>query len=58
VAISKWEPTLLLYAWIGEADKLQKQKMAFSRSKQIFPRQLLMPLVIGASALAVRRFTG
>ena len=34
ITVSKKEPALLLYAWIGDSDKLRQQKMAFTRKKQ------------------------
>jgi dimethylpropiothetin dethiomethylase len=34
ITVSTKEPALLLYAWIGEGDKLHGQKMAFTRSKK------------------------
>jgi dimethylpropiothetin dethiomethylase len=33
ITVSKREPALLLYAWIGEQDKLNKQEMLFKRKK-------------------------
>jgi dimethylpropiothetin dethiomethylase len=33
ITVSKREPALLLYAWIGEQDKLNKQEMFFKRKK-------------------------
>jgi dimethylpropiothetin dethiomethylase len=33
ITVSKREPALLLYAWVGEQDKLNKQEMLFKRKK-------------------------
>ncbi len=33
ITVSKREPALLLYAWVGEQDKLNKQEMQFKRKK-------------------------
>lgn len=34
ITVSTTEPALLLYAWIGDTDKLSQQKMAFTRKRQ------------------------
>jgi dimethylpropiothetin dethiomethylase len=36
ITVSKREPALLLYAWVGEQDKLNKQEMQFKRKKPQF----------------------
>ncbi len=33
ITVSKQEPALLLYAWVGEQDNLKKQEMVFKRKK-------------------------
>ncbi len=33
ITVSKQEPALLLYAWVGEQDNLKKQEMVFSRKR-------------------------
>lgn len=33
ITVSKLEPALLLYAWVGDKDNLSKQKMVFNRKR-------------------------
>lgn len=35
ITVSTQEPALLLYAWMGEPEKLLEQKMAFSRNRKV-----------------------
>lgn len=35
ITVSRLEPALLLYAWVGEQDNLKKQEMVFSRKNKI-----------------------